>query len=173
LEGRKEKEEVRILPIKYISFEGEPNDFSSWEELVKLNQKIFGPESRLQKASEKGKILIMAAYSGEKLVGYKIGYPEDRVTFYSWMGGVDPDYRGQGIARELMCRQHNWCRKNGFLEVVTKTQNRWRGMLMLNLSFGFDIIGCHIDRRGELKILMSKKVADNNCREEKTNNEVI
>ncbi len=159
--SRKKKWGVLKLAIKYIFHQGSPEDFSSWPQLVKLNQEIFGPESRLQKAGEMDNLFIQAALDGERIIGYKIGYPYDSVTFYSWMGGVDPDYRGQGIARELMRQQHQWCAHQGYLEVQTKTQNRWREMLMLNISSGFDIIGCQIDRRGELKIILSKNLTDN------------
>jgi len=155
------------MGIEYIFHQGSPVEFFHWENIVELNKKIFGPQSVLQKAVEKDGVLTLVALDGDKVVGYKIGYPEDAVTFYSWMGGVDPDYRGQGIARELMRNQHQICREKGYLEVLTKTQNRWRAMLMLNLSFGFDIIGCQLDRRGEIKIIMSKQLTDKKGREKR------
>ena len=150
------------MGIEYIIHQGSPVEFSYWEKIVELNKRIFGPTSVLKKGLEKDGLLTLVALDGEKVVGYKIGYPENNVTFYSWMGGVDPDYRGQGIARELMSRQHEFCREQGYLEVFTKTQNRWRTMLILNLSSGFDIIGCHPDQWGELKIIMIKKLTDKN-----------
>ncbi|MBK7940001.1 MAG: GNAT family N-acetyltransferase [Lewinellaceae bacterium] len=29
-------------------------------------------------------------------------------TFYSWLGGVLPEYRRQGVATQLMQHQHDW-----------------------------------------------------------------
>lgn len=36
--------------------------------------------------------LILVAYINQKAVGYKVGY-QDGNTFYSWVGGVLPNYR--------------------------------------------------------------------------------
>ena len=45
---------------------------------------------------------------GEQLVGFKLGYAHTPTRYYSWLGGVDPEYRRQGIAGGLMHRQHAW-----------------------------------------------------------------
>lgn len=63
----------------------------------------------------------------------KLGINQDRKSrFYSWLGGVYPEYRGQGVASELMCRQHEWCKEQGYEVVRTQTKNKWRSMLILN-----------------------------------------
>ncbi|MFE1243145.1 GNAT family N-acetyltransferase [Fictibacillus sp. NPDC058756] len=36
------------------------------------------------------------------VIGYKMGYESDKRKFYSWLGGVDSQHRGQGIAAKLM-----------------------------------------------------------------------
>jgi len=146
------------MELIYQLYSGSCGDCPFWEQVVRLNQEIFGPESRLQSAPEKDELMLLAAFAGDRLIGYKIGYPVNQLTFYSWMGGVDPEFRGRGIGKELLQRQHQWCQKQGYLEITTKTQNRWRRMLILNLNSGFDITGVSMDRRGELKILMSKKL---------------
>ena len=38
-------------------------------------------------------------------VGFKLGYRRGS-TLYSWLGGVHPRARGQGVASALMMRQH-------------------------------------------------------------------
>lgn len=93
----------------------------------------------------------------EQLVGYKIGYLRKENHFYSWLGGVDPKWRGHGIAGELMKQQHHWCREQGYKSVRTHTKNQWRSMLILNLRHDFDIIGTLTDEFGEAKLILEKK----------------
>ena len=76
-----------------------------------------------------------------QVVGCKLGYERKPGHYYSWLGGVRPEFRGQRIATELMRRQHAWCREQGYRRIRTQTYNRWRAMLLLNLRHGFDIIG--------------------------------
>ncbi|MBD2715760.1 GNAT family N-acetyltransferase [Microvirga sp. STR05] len=98
------------------------------------------------------------AYIGEELVGCKLGYERKPGHYYSWLGGVHPDFRGQGIAAELMRQQHAWCREQGYQHIRTHTYNRWRAMLLLNLRHGFNIIGTMQGTRG-LTIVLEKELA--------------
>jgi len=103
-------------------------------------------------------LLTVVALDGDTVIGYKIGYPlmEDQNTFYSWLGGVDPNYRKQGIASMLMDIQHQHLRQTGYHKVQTKTMNRWRNMLLLNIRYGFDIVHTFTDARGLFKIVLEK-----------------
>jgi ribosomal protein S18 acetylase RimI-like enzyme len=92
------------------------------------------------------------------VAGFKLGYATDQETFYSWLGAVHPQFRGLGIASSLMELQHNWCHAHGFKRVQTKTLNRWREMIALNLRFGFEIRGAYTDSAGEPKLLLEKKL---------------
>lgn len=96
------------------------------------------------------------AFAGGKLVGFKLGYSDRPKRFYSWLGGVAPDWRRQGIARDLMARQHAWCRTQGFTRVRTHSTNTHRGMLVLNLSMGFDVVGTVSPPGKGLKIVLEK-----------------
>jgi GNAT superfamily N-acetyltransferase len=92
-----------------------------------------------------------------QLVGCKLGYERQLGHYYSWLGGVHPDFRGQSIAAELMRRQHAWCQAEGYRRIRTHTYNRWRAMLLLNLRHGFDIIGTMQGPRG-LTIVLEKEL---------------
>jgi GNAT superfamily N-acetyltransferase len=102
--------------------------------------------------------LILAFDADQNAAGFKIGYREDPDTFYSWLGGVLPAYRNQGLAAAMMERQHQWCRQKGYQQVRTKTMNQWRSMLLLNIKSGFDIIGVQVGRNGVPKIILEKKL---------------
>lgn len=100
-------------------------------------------------------VLIGLALDQDQVVGCKLGYEQKPGHFYSWLGCVSPSCRGQGIAAELMRRQHDWCREQGYHTVRTHTYNQWRAMLVLNIRSGFDIIGTVQGARG-LTIVLEK-----------------
>lgn len=93
-----------------------------------------------------------------RVVGCKLGYERQPGHYYSWLGGVLPEFRGQGLAAELLGRQHAWAREQGYHRIRTHTYNRWRAMLLLNLRHGFDIIGTVQGRHG-LTIVLEKELA--------------
>ena len=105
-----------------------------------------------------GRGLLLIAFHGARPVGFKAGYALDATVFYSWLGGVLPEYRRQGIARQLLDYQHDWCRRSGFTCIRTKTLNQWKGMLLLNLQNGFDITHTYKDSAGRLKIVLEKEL---------------
>jgi GNAT superfamily N-acetyltransferase len=102
------------------------------------------------------KVLCSVAYDGSKMIGYKLGYGRDAGVFYSWLGGVHPDYQKLGVATELMLHQHEWCKIEGFKKVETRTRNEFVSMLRLNLKQGFQIVGTMAANSGSCKILMEK-----------------
>lgn len=112
-------------------------------------------EKRITEASD---LLTILALHRKKIVGFKIGYRIESTKFYSWVGGVDEKFRRQGIAAELMKRQHDRCFRNGFQIIQTKTINSFKSMLILNIKSGFDIVGVYRDKQNELKIVMEKSL---------------
>ena len=101
-------------------------------------------------------LLLLTALDG-RVVGFKLGYELSTSIFYSWLGGTLPDYRGLGVATQLMAAQHQWCQQNGFTSIQTKSQNRFKPMIQLNLKNGFDIVGTESSPEG-FKILFEKKL---------------
>ncbi|GAE32534.1 GNAT family N-acetyltransferase [Alkalihalobacillus hemicellulosilyticus] len=122
-----------------------------------LHKTVFGPShSIIDKMTDKPRIIVHLALHQSKPVGYKIGYELDNKTFYSWLGGVDPIYRKRGIAAKLMEKQHTTLKELGYEKVQTKTMNRWRQMLLLNIKMGFDVIRTYTDDKGRHKIVLEK-----------------
>lgn len=102
--------------------------------------------------------LVLLAESGGQPVGFKVGY-EREGFWYSWMGGVHPEYRRLGIARKLAEAQEAWAKEKGYLHVNFKTLNRHRNMLHFALKRGFNII--RVEEReevGEYRIWLQKKL---------------
>lgn len=118
----------------------------------------FDLETLDQKLKDQNQILFTGAYEHGQLVGFKLGYEIDNDTFYSWLGAVAEGYQGVGIAKALIKNQHRWCLEKGYKTIETKTMNRWKHMLILNIKMGFEIIGTETNKKRELKILMRKSL---------------
>lgn len=101
--------------------------------------------------------LVTAKVEGV-VVGFKLGYALDSTEFYSWLGGVSPGHRGLGIASALMRRQHAWARGQKYQWVLTKSQNQFREMLILNLRHGFEVIGSEMVSNGDCKVILRKSL---------------
>lgn len=127
---------------------------------LRLHERVLGRRLTLQGLREwvQGRrplLLVAVDVREHRLVGYKFGFEDRPGRFYSWIGGVHPEHRGQGLGRALMERQHALVARAGFRTVRTITFNRHRAMLLLNLTSGFDIIGT-LWSRGELRIVLEK-----------------
>lgn len=84
--------------------------------------------------------LILLAYEGRQAIGFKVGY-ERAGFFYSWMGGVLPEYRRKGVAQALADRQEKWAKANNYFSITFKTRNQHKAMLLFAIRNGFNIIG--------------------------------
>ena len=88
-----------------------------------------------------GLALVAVRGSDGALLGFKLGYARGEGTFYSWLGGIHPSIRRQGVGRRLMERQHAWARERGYAFVETRTRTANNAMIILNLQSGFQIVG--------------------------------
>ena len=106
------------------------------------------------------KLISVLAYNNETLVGFKIGYPYNETTFYSWIGGVLPHYRQRGIANTLAQYQESAAKSQGFKTLRTKSMNRFKPMMILNLKREFNIINIYTNTKGQTKIVFEKSLTD-------------
>lgn len=146
------------MKIDYLIFNSLP-DALLLESIIELHKEIFGASNDLiNKMTNKPGLLVITAMSGAKVIGYKIGYALAYDKFYSWLGGVDTNFRKFGVGSTLMEKQHQYLKKEGFSVVQTKTMNRWRSMLVLNIKNGFDVIDTYTDEKGLHKIILEKNL---------------
>lgn len=94
---------------------------------------VLPPDDFASRVEERAASMLQLACLGGQVVGYKLGYRRNPEVFYSWLGGVLPQHRRQGVARELLERQHAWCRESGYRRVRTDTTNAFKDMLLLNV----------------------------------------
>ena len=147
--------------MEYNSFTSLEIESDWYQSMRSLHGTIFNShnlDAIEEELSARQKFLILLAVANDQAVGYKIGYQDRKLRFYSWLGGVHPDYRGRGIASELMRRQHEWCSSQGYSLVRTQTKNTWRSMLILNLRHGFDVVGTYTDEKGEPRIILERRL---------------
>ncbi|HYC85844.1 MAG TPA: GNAT family N-acetyltransferase [Chryseosolibacter sp.] len=85
--------------------------------------------------------LVLIAYVDGACAGFKVGYDKfGDGSFYSWMGGVVPQFRNLHVAKALAMHQEQWARENGYRRIVFKTRNKHKAMLHFALSNGFSIV---------------------------------
>ncbi|RZT21696.1 GNAT family N-acetyltransferase [Fictibacillus sp. BK138] len=146
------------MEVKYLLFDSMPEK-GILEGIIDLHKRIFGESDDLVKKMDgKPRLLVNVAWNNSQLIGYKIGYELDKKKFYSWLGGVDTRFRGHGVASKLMEQQHQYLKENGYHIVQTKTMNKWRSMLILNIKSGFDIIETYTNKKGLHKIILEKNL---------------
>lgn len=131
-------------------------------DILSLEEAIFdqpySKEKLLREAKVKHNLLILIAYDGNKPVGYKIGFELSSRLFYSWIGGVHPDYRGKGLAKQLMEKQHSLVPSFGHSCIRTYTENKYKEMLILNLKSGFNVIGVYKSDHDDKQTIMLEKM---------------
>ena len=146
------------MEIEYRIFESLP-DALLLDSIVELHTAIFDTTDNLKnKMANKPGLLVITAMSGPKVIGYKIGYALDNDKFYSWLGGVETSFREFGVGSTLMEKQHQYLREKDYRVVQTKTMNRWRSMLILNIKNGYDVMDTYTDEKGLHKIVLEKNL---------------
>ena len=98
--------------------------------------------------------LILTAYDDHNPIAFKIGYHRHSDgSFYSWMGGVIPNYRRKGIANILADYQETWAKKKGYSSIKLQTREKHNAMLALAINRGFQIM-----RRNENKFNFTTRI---------------
>ncbi|MFN3997000.1 GNAT family N-acetyltransferase [Algoriphagus sp.] len=138
---------------------------ASPSELLWIHERIpeFSGKATLDFYTERLKdrvFLALVAEKEEELLGFKVGYQDTSPdTFYSWMGGVRPEFRRFGIADALAEYQETWAKEKGFNHIYFKTRNRLPTMITFGLKRGFKII--EIIPKGEVddyRVVMRKEL---------------
>ncbi|WP_200976243.1 GNAT family N-acetyltransferase [Echinicola sp. 20G] len=119
-------------------------------------ERSYGGDVYAERLQGKANLVLVAEYAS-KLVGFKVGYAIEEGTFYSWMGGVLPAFRRNGIAGVLADVQADWAKKSGYKKLFFKTRNRHKEMIRFGLKRGFmitDLVKKY--PKEEFRIIMEK-----------------
>lgn len=89
--------------------------------------------------------LILIGHVDGRCVGFKLGY--DRYqdgSWYSWLGGVLPSYRKQGVAEAMLLQQESWVAAHGFAKLYVKSRNRFGAMRAMLAAHGYMVIALDV-----------------------------
>ena len=119
-------------------------------EIVNLSQQITELDQGLtQQAFEQrmlnSQALILVARVEGELAGFKLGYAKNDREFYSWLGGVAPDFRQLGLAKEMLQYQEKWAKARGYHQIQVKTRNCYTAMLNMLISNNYQITDLQTD----------------------------
>ena len=137
----------------------------SFEKCVDLSFKIpeFNSPFKIKEYKKRcaGKHLAFIAEIENQPVGFKVGYDRfNNGSFYSWMGGVLPEFRKKGVASALADFQENWAKRNGYNSIILKTRKKHRAMIAFSLNRGFTITEkIQMDSEEETRIWMEKIIS--------------
>jgi len=150
-----------MTSVEYRCFTGQPTEqVLHW--LTEVNQHIFAFNETAERLAhlfqQQQEALLCLAFQEGKVVGFKLGFKENSITFDSWRGGVLPTARRKGIAMELMRLLHKWCQENDVKVIKTTTNSDNTAMLIVNLKSGFEIVGSFLHRQKRLKVLQEKRL---------------
>lgn len=114
-------------------------------------------ERRLQNDA----VILLAWYNGIP-AGCKIDYNRfGNKVFYSWLGGVLPEFRRNGLAQQLQEKMELIAKDRGYEFIRFKTRNRFAAMISFGLTNGFRIIDFISEESPmESRIVLQKKLAN-------------
>ncbi|MGN4124991.1 GNAT family N-acetyltransferase [Lysinibacillus sphaericus] len=129
------------------------------DRLQLIHAHVFdGNKLSLEKLESKTGLLCLFAVEQDEIIGFKLGYEHPDGVFYSWLGGVHERMRGQGIASQLMKKQHDRLQLLGYKKVRTYGRNTKKAMLITNIKHEFDIVSTFVDEKGRHKIIFEKSL---------------
>lgn len=115
-------------------------DISHLDTVHQLNLSIF-QEQRIINSFDREDLTMLLARVGHEPVGFKVGYRENRFTYYSAKGGVLATYRRCGIARALLYEMIEMARSRGYKRFAYDTfPNRHAGMAIMGFLEGFQVV---------------------------------
>lgn len=85
--------------------------------------------------------LVIGGFIGNQLAGAIVAY--DRYSdgsFYCWMAGVDPKFRGEGVLKGMMDFMERWASGKGYKSIKIKTRNNKREMLSYLVKYGYNFV---------------------------------
>ncbi len=105
--------------------------------------------------------LTLIARMDDKPVGFWVGFELKPGMFYHWMGGVLPNVRRHGVARQLQDAQQAWAKDHGYEYVRCECMNHQREFIHFAVAVGYDIVGIRWDStHADNLVVFEKNLAD-------------
>ncbi len=112
-----------------------------------------------QRLSNKAILLQLIKVEGE-IAGFKLGYALTDNIFYSWLGGILPDFRKLGLARKLLTAQEDWAKQQGYNTIEVKTRNCFPAMLNMLIGHRYQIttMEAHAEDSNQHRLYLQKAI---------------
>ena len=128
---------------------------------VEMYNSIFRPKREVdyfkRRFMGRYNALTLIARYGDRPVGMWVGFELKPGMFYHWLGGVLPDARRQGVARQLQEAQQAWAKDHGYEYVRCECMNHQREFIHFAISCGYDIVGLRWDSSHADNLLVFEK----------------
>lgn len=120
-------------------------ELGSIQQLVEFQRSIpeFERQTSEQEYAERlmsCRSLVLVAKTNDEVIGIKVGYEENDEVFYSWIGGVKPENRGNGVALSLLKYQEKWVVQNGFKRIRVNTYNKYGPMICMLINNNYQLV---------------------------------
>jgi len=103
-------------------------------------------------------LILIAEIDGAN-AGYKVGYDRHHNgTYYSWVGGVLPEFRGLKLASALANEQERWATAQGYKSIILKTKPHFDTMIGFAHKRGFVLINVDYEHGREMLVLEKKLI---------------
>ena len=116
---------------------------------VEIYNSIFRPKREVdffkRRFMGRYNVLTLLARLSERPVGFWIGFELKPGMFYHWLGGVLPDFRRQGIAKQLAEAQQSWAKEHGYEYLRGECMNHQREFIHFAIELGYDVVGIRWD----------------------------
>lgn len=133
-----------------------PNEI--FEGVQVVHQLVFDASTLKREKLQRKNFLALIAIENNLVAGFKFGFEQEDGVFYSWLGGVHPNFQRRGIAKALMTEQHKIVKELGYSLIRTYSRNEKMAMLILNLQSGFEVKSTFVDDKGWHKIVLEKNL---------------
>ncbi|WP_417762381.1 GNAT family N-acetyltransferase [Shewanella sp.] len=122
--------------------------------IAEFKQRLYGREA-----------LLMLCFVEGELVGFKLGYALDEKRFYSWLGGVIPEFRGIGLAQQMLHAVEQWAIEQGYETMQIKTRNLFKAVLNLLIKNSYQVIDFTpvADDISQYRLSLQKQLTDVAC----------
>ena len=101
--------------------------------------------------------LILTASVDGQAVGFFVGFELKPQVFFIWLFGVQPDFRRQGIATQLLEAAQAWAKDHGYDYIRLECHNQVRPTLHTAIAQGYDIVGIRWDHDRAANLVIFEK----------------
>ena len=117
--------------------------------IVNLYNEMFRPPRDLEffrrRLLGRYNALLLIANVDGRPVGFSSGFELKPSVFFSWLTGVLPDFRRQGIASQLHEAQCAWATEHAYRYIRMECHNQHRPILQMAIAMNFNIVGMRWD----------------------------